>query len=52
MNSLGKWKTALQMVGISSLCIWRDQEHIFGPQMGGASLRRICAAKIWCLGEV
>ena len=35
VNALGKWKTALQMVGLNSMYVWRDQAHLFGPKMGG-----------------
>ena len=38
VNALGKWKTVLQMVGVCSMYVWRDQAHLFGPEMGGESL--------------
>ena len=38
VNWLGKYKTALQLVGVCAAFVFRDEHHLFGPHMGGAHL--------------
>ena len=35
VNSLGKWKTALQMVAMSALLLLRNADHILGDEKRG-----------------
>lgn len=35
VNSLGKWKTALQMVAMSALLLLRNADHILGSHVQG-----------------
>ena len=38
VNALGKYKTALQLVGISAMYVFRDEHHFFGSHMSGVPL--------------
>lgn len=40
VNSLGKWKTALQMIAMSALLLLRNADHVLGSDVRGEPGRR------------
>ena len=50
VNSLGKWKTALQMVAMSALLLLRNADHILGDEKrGGWSAHLGADAQVLCV---
>ena len=43
VNSLGKWKTALQMVGISALLALRHSDRLIGAARAPLNLWLLCS---------